>query len=191
MRCASFYSFQWITIAMKMTSKHAKHDLLSLKKEYMSINGKKMRVISIVESGVSVVLPFIDSRKDTIIIERQYRPALRKYIYELPAGHVDKGETPRQAAIREMQEETGFAPKRIRLMYKAHPTPGSSPVLFYCFLSVGLAKGSGRFHKDPGEVIKIERISMKKALRMIKSGKIIDNKTIATILYYEKFLAKG
>ena len=68
-----------------MTSKHAKRDLISLKKEYTSINGKKMRVISIVEPGVSVVLPFIDSSKDTIIIERQYRPALRKYIYELPA----------------------------------------------------------------------------------------------------------
>ena len=174
-----------------MTSKHAKRDLISLKKEYTNINGKKMRVISIVEPGVSVVLPFIDSRKDTIIIERQYRPALRKYIYELPAGHIDKGETPRQAAIREMQEETGFAPKRIRLMYRAYPTPGSSPTLFYCFLSVGLANGNGRFHKDPDEVIKIEKISMKKALSMIKSGRIIDNKTIATILYHEKFIARG
>ena len=174
-----------------MVSKHAKRDLISLKKEYMSINGKKMRVISVVEPDVSVILPFADSKKDTILIECQYRPALRKYIYELPAGHTDKGETPRQAAIREMQEETGFAPKRIRLMYRAYPTPGSSPTLFYCFLSVGLANSNGRFHKDPDEVIKIKMIGMKKALSMIKSGKIIDNKTISAILYYERFLAKG
>ena len=174
-----------------MTSKHAKRDLISLKKEYMSINGKKMRVISIVEPSVSVVLPFIDSSKDTIIIERQYRPALRKYIYELPAGHIDEGETPRQAAIREMQEETGSAPKCLSFMYKSYSTPGSSSTIFHYFVAIGLANGNGRFHKDPDEVINIEKVSMKNALSMIKSGRIIDNKTISAILYYKKFLAKG
>ncbi len=162
---------------------------ISLKVSTQKIKGRLAKVERIIERNIVVMLPLLDS--NTILLERQYRPVLKKYIYELPAGHIDKGETPRQAAIREMQEETGFAPKRIRLMYRAYPTPGSSPTLFYCFLSVGLANGNGRFHKDPDEVIKVEKISMKKALSMIKSGKIIDNKTIATILYYEKFLAKG
>ncbi len=174
-----------------MKSKHAKRDLISLKKEYMSINGKKMRVISVVEPDVSVILPFFDSKKDAILIERQYRPALRKYIYELPAGHIDEGETPRQAAIREMQEETGSAPKCLSFMYKSYSTPGSSSTIFHYFVAIGLANGNGRFHKDPDEVINIEKVSMKNALSMIKSGRIIDNKTISAILYYKKFLAKG
>ena len=88
-----------------------------------------------------------------------------------------------------MQEETGFAPQRIYPMYKAYHTPGSSSKLFYCFLSVGLATSSVKLHKDPDEIINVERISLKNALKMIRTGKIIDNKTIAAILYYEKFLS--
>ncbi|MGC8537994.1 MAG: NUDIX hydrolase [Candidatus Micrarchaeia archaeon] len=172
-----------------MRSKSAKQDLISLKKENVSINGKMMKIIRIVEPDVSVILPFADSKMDTLLIERQYRPALRKYVYELPAGHIDKGETPRQAAIREMQEETGFAPKHINFIFKAYPTPGSSPTMFYYFMSIGLATGNTKLHKDSDEVIKVKKVSLASTLKMIKSGRIKDNKTIAAILYYEKFLA--
>ncbi len=172
-----------------MKSSYPKRNFVSLKKEHVDINGKGSKTQKVFEPKVSVVLPFIDSKKEIILIERQYRQALRKYIYELPAGHVEEGETPRNAVIREMQEETGFAPKHIYFMYKAYHTPSSSSKLFYCFLSVGLADGSGKFHKDPDEVIKVERITLKKALNMIWSGKIMDNKTIAAILYYKNFLA--
>ena len=169
---------------------HAKRNLVSLKNEHRNINGKGSRTQETFEPKVSVVLPFVDSKKHTILIERQYRQALRKYIYELPAGHVEEGETPREAAIREMQEETGFAPERVYFMYKAYHTPSSSSKLFYCFLSVGLTDGNAKFHKDPDEVIKIENIGLKKVLNMIKSGKIMDNKTIAAVLYYEKYYEK-
>ena len=171
-----------------MKGSSPKRNFVSLKKEHTAINGKS-KTQKVFEPKVSVVLPFIDSRKEIILIERQYRQALRKYIYELPAGHVEEGETPRNAAIREMQEETGFAPEQIHFMYKAYHTPSSSSKLFYCFMSVGLVDSNGKFHKDPDEVIKIERITLKKALNMIESGKIMDNKTIAAILYYQNFLA--
>ena len=162
---------------------------ISLKVSTQKIKGRLAKVERIIERNIVVMLPLLDS--NTILLERQYRPVLKKYIYELPAGHIDEGETPRQAAIREMQEETGSAPKCLSFMYKSYSTPGSSSTIFHYFVAIGLANGNGRFHKDPDEVINIEKVSMKNALSMIKSGRIIDNKTISAILYYKKFLAKG
>jgi ADP-ribose pyrophosphatase len=134
------------------------------------------------------MLPFIG--RNTILLEYQYRPVLKKYIYELPAGHIDKGETPEHAAKRELEEETGFAPKTLKLMFKAYSTPGSSAQMYNCFVATGLHKSNVHLEKDPDEIISIKRVSLDKIMQMVKSKKIIDTKTIAAVLYYTTFLKK-
>ncbi|EQD36956.1 NUDIX hydrolase [mine drainage metagenome] len=170
--------------------KSHKGDFISLNKEYVKINGKGMRVLSVKENGVVVILPFTDEKCQNIIIEYQYRPVLKKYIYELPAGHINAGETPKHAALRELQEETGFSAKKLIFMYKAHPTPGSSTHISNYFVATGLVGDTSKAHRDPDETIEVKEMSMGKVLKMIRENKIIDNKTISAVLYYDHFYKK-
>lgn len=158
---------------------------IGMKVETLMIKGKPVKVEKVIENNVVVALPMIDS--NTILIERQYRPTVGKYIYELPAGHIDMGETPRHAIIREMREETGLTPRSVKLMFRAYPTPGSSAKIYNYFLVNGLYKDKVKLHMDPDEIITIKRVSLTKALGMIRSNIIRDNKTIAPILYYVHF----
>ncbi len=162
---------------------------IGLEVKTMKINGKLAKVEKIIENDAVIVMPLLE--KNTVLLERQYRPALGKYIYELPAGHINSGETARLAAVREMREETGFTPKNLKLMFKAYPSPGSSSMVHNCFLATGLEEDSAKLEKDPDEVITLKKVSISKLLDMIKRNEIRDTKTIAAVLYYASFYGKS
>ncbi|EET89656.1 MAG: NUDIX hydrolase [Candidatus Micrarchaeales archaeon] len=155
---------------------------IKLQEEHVKINGSDAKVLSLVERDVVVVLPLL--RGDKILIERQYRPVLKKYIYELPAGHIDPGESPREAAERELREETGFFAGNLRHMYSVYPTPGLSAQISNYFLATDLHKDGKKLDKDPDEVIETKEIGLNNLIKMIREGKIKDNKTISGVLYY-------
>lgn len=162
---------------------------IGLEVEPVRIKGRLAKVEKIIENNFVVVLPLSDD--NTLLLERQYRPTLGKYIYELPAGHIDKGEAPRQTAIREMREETGFTPKRLQLMFSAYPMPGRSSQMSFSFLATGLYKGKIKLPMGPDEMIELKKVGIAKALQMIKSNQIKDTKTIAAILYYKSLCSTG
>jgi ADP-ribose pyrophosphatase len=141
---------------------------------------KGYKTYRVVEEDVAVILPFVD--KDHILIEKQMRYPVGKVLYEIPAGHIDKGENILAAANRELEEETGYKAKKLKLMTKYYVSPGLSTTIQYSFLATNLVKGKLSLDKD--EEIKIEKISLKKALEFIRTGKIMDGKTIIAILYY-------
>ena len=145
-------------------------------------NGKEIAYAEVVEPDVAVILPILEN--DTILIERNFRPVLGKFIYELPAGHLNRGEKPAEAAKRELAEETGYRAKTLKLEFVAYSTPGRSKSKFFHFVASGLCKGNTHLDKD--EIISIRRIKIEKALGMIRSKQIMDEKSIAFLEYYAR-----
>ena len=159
--------------------------VVSLKRDIVLCpNGEEsLREIITHRGGVAILIK-ID---DKFIIEKQYRYALGKEIYELPAGKLEEGEEPLEAAKRECLEETGYKPLEMIHLGDMSPTCGYSTEMihfYYCPKSVKEER-----HLDSDEVIDIMYMSLEEIENMIKEDKIIDSKILAVIsLYKNKIL---
>ena len=141
----------------------------------------------ITHPGSVVVLPVLPDGR--IVLIRQYRHATRQFLWELVAGRIDEGETPRAAAARELIEETGYRAKRFRIFLDVFPTPGFLEERMYILLAEGVSPGKAEPEED--EQIEVKAFTHKELLSMIRRGKLHDAKSIAGILYYFQFLARG
>lgn len=134
--------------------------------------------------GAAAVLPFLDRRN--IVLVRQYRYPINKYTYEIPAGKLDKGESPLQCVKRELEEETGYQAKRIEKMLNFYPSTAFSNEILHIFAAFGLLKGESR--PDEDEFVSAAVLDFKKAVGMVKTGEIMDSKTIIALLYFDNIL---
>lgn len=134
--------------------------------------------------GSVVVLPVLPDKR--ILLIRQYRHATRQYLWELVAGRIDAGETPRGAAARELIEETGYRAKRFRVFLDIFPTPGFLEEKMFLLLAEGLTAGKAEPEDD--EKIVSRAYDHKQLEEMIRRGKLRDAKSIAGILFYFRFL---
>jgi ADP-ribose pyrophosphatase len=139
----------------------------------------------ITHPGSVVVLPVLADGR--ILLIQQYRHATRQYLWELVAGRMDPGETPRVAAARELIEETGFRAKSMRVFLDVFPTPGFLEERMFILLAKGLTVGEAEPEED--EKIISRAYSRQQLEGMIRGGKLRDAKTIAGILYYFRYLA--
>jgi ADP-ribose pyrophosphatase len=139
----------------------------------------------ITHPGSVVVLPVLPDGR--IVLIRQYRYAARQFLWELVAGRIDGGETPKVAAARELIEETGYRAKRFRIFLDVFPTPGFLEEHMFILLAEGLTAGEAEPEED--EKIISRAYNRKQLEEMIRSGKLRDAKSIAGILYYFRFLA--
>jgi ADP-ribose pyrophosphatase len=130
--------------------------------------------------GAATVLPFID--KENIVLVKQYRYAIGKVTYEIPAGKIDAGETPIECITRELEEETGYIAKKFELLLSFYPTAALSNELLHIFSAFNLEEGN--FNPDEDEFVDKEIVNFKSALDMIKDGQIKDSKTIISLLYF-------
>ena len=137
-------------------------------------NGRETN-LDIVRHPPSVILiPMPD--EGHIILLRQYRYAIDRWIWELPAGNVEAGENPDDAARRECAEETGQAPSTVERIGAFYPTPGYCDENSFFYRLTGLiATGAG--HLDADEVLEPHVVSLSDARRMVSDGKIVDMKT--------------
>ena len=140
----------------------------------------------VVHPGSVVVLPVLDDGR--IVLIRQYRHAAGRYLWELVAGHKEPGEDPIEGAHRELQEETGYAAKRIRKLLEVFPSPGLLGERMDIFVAEGLTKGKARPEDD--EKITQRIVTLREAMDWIRSGKIRDSKSVAGILYYDEFVLR-
>jgi ADP-ribose pyrophosphatase len=126
------------------------------------------------------ILPLIE--KDKIVLIRQFRFPINKEIWEIPAGKLDKGEKPEIGAKRELKEETGYEARELKKIGEFYLSPGYSTEYMYLFLAKGLKKGEQSL--DKGEKIREVKIfSRKEVLKMIKTRKIVDAKTILALFF--------
>jgi ADP-ribose pyrophosphatase len=134
--------------------------------------------------GSVVVLPILPDGR--ILLIQQYRHATRQYLWELVAGRIDAGETPRQAAARELIEETGYRAAKFRIFLYIFPTPGFLEERMFILLAEGLRAGEAQPEED--EKIVSRAYNRKQLEEMIRNGKLRDAKSIAGILFYLRFL---
>jgi ADP-ribose pyrophosphatase len=140
----------------------------------------------ITHPGSVVVLPVLPDKK--IVLIRQYRHAARQYMWELVAGRIDAGEKPKQAAARELMEETGYRARKYTIFLDVFPSPGFLEERMYILLAERVTPGVARPEED--EKIDSQAYTGKELEQMIHKGKIVDAKTIAGLLYYFRFLEK-
>jgi ADP-ribose pyrophosphatase len=141
----------------------------------------------ITHPGSVVVLPVLPDGR--ILMIRQYRHAAHQYLWELVAGRIDAGESPREAAVRELIEETGYRASRFRIFLDVFPTPGFLEERMFILLAEGLTAGEAEPEED--EKIFSRAFSFKQLEEMIRTGKLRDAKSIAGILFYLRFLVTG
>ncbi|MGH7477060.1 MAG: NUDIX hydrolase [Longimicrobiales bacterium] len=134
-------------------------------------------------SGAAAVLPVIDdpaAPDPTVVLVRQYRYAADGYLLEVPAGRPDRlGEDWAVCARRELEEETGLVAGRLERLTRIYTTPGFTDEVIHLFL--GLDCTAGRLAHDPDEFLEPVRMSLSEALDGIRSGLIVDAKTICTL----------
>jgi ADP-ribose pyrophosphatase len=141
----------------------------------------------IVHPGAVVILPLMSDGKVMLIQNRRY--AVRAVLLELPAGTLEKDEDPMNAAGRELVEETGLLAGRMVAMPSFFSSPGVLSEKMYPFIACDLEKT--RTALEEGEEIEPFPVPLGEALAMCGDGRIIDGKTIATLLMYERFFTTG
>ncbi len=142
---------------------------------------KKTKVTEIiVHPGAAVILP-IDP-EGRIILIKQWRRAVDDIILELPAGTLEENEDPLDCAKRELQEETGFAARKVTPMGGFFSAPGFCSEYLHLFLAEDLTPSP--LEPDEDEMIDLVPVTLKEAKQMIEQNKIRDAKTIAGILRY-------
>ncbi len=129
---------------------------------------------------VNVIAETKDGR---LILERQYRYALGVVSTEICAGISEKGETPLEAARRELREETGYTGGEWELLLKTAPNPGSNDNYCYSFLARGVERGAGR-HLDETEDIEVSLHTKREVYQMLLGGKFIQALMIAPLWKY-------
>jgi len=138
---------------------------------------------SIVRHAGSAVMMPVDERR-RILLVRQYRMAAEAYLWEFPAGRLDPGEKPLQAAKRELVEETGYRARTWKKLISFYPSPGYVTEKMTIFLATQLTAGQAQPMED--ERIECRWFSAKEVERMIRSNKIQDAKTMIGYFLWKK-----
>jgi ADP-ribose pyrophosphatase len=115
-----------------------------------------------------------------VVLIRQYRHAAGRVLLEIPAGGLHENEDPAAAAVRELEEETGFRAQSMVERARFWTTPGFTTEFMYLFEASGLTKT--QTHPDDDEVIEVDIVSRAETLRMIEDGRIQDAKTLLGLL---------
>ena len=132
--------------------------------------------------GASAVVPFLDSPGDAdprIVLIRQYRYAAEAYLYEIPAGRLETGESPEVCGHRELKEETGYSAESLEKLTTFFTTPGFTDEKIHIFMATGLTAGKSALESD--EILDLHSTPLSSALEMVISGGIVDGKSMLGI----------
>ena len=151
---------------------HVRRDVIELP------NGKEaFREVVDHPGGVCVLA--LDG-EDRVLIVSQYRYPYNKVLRELPAGKLERGEDPREAAIRELREETGAAAGRFESLGELYPSPVYCGEIIRMYLARDLTFGGTDLDED--EFLNLERVPFETLVQQVLSGEVRDAKTIAAVL---------
>lgn len=151
--------------------------------EILLPNGNKGVREVVRHPGAVCVLPLTENGE--VIFVNQFRYALNKVTLEVPAGKLEKGEDPKEAALRELSEETGIDAKTIVPMGALYTTPALMDEIIYMYIATDLSQGEQ--HLDEDEFVNAIKIPLEKAVEMVMNGEIRDAKTQVMILKADKY----
>lgn len=129
-----------------------------------------------------VVYAFALTESGKVILNNQYKHGVADFLKEIPAGMVEDGERPEAAVKRELLEETGYAPKRVKLLAEFYGDPTGSNTKIWCYLATGCTKIAAPEH-NPTEIIELEFVTIAKLKQYVKRGKINSQGSLAVILH--------
>ena len=137
--------------------------------------------------GGACILPYFAD--GTICMVRQFRYAMQQELWELPAGKLEKGEDPFDAAKRELGEECGRTAEKYTSRGEIYPPVGYDTEIIYTWVATGLHET--RMHLDADEFLTPDRVPLTQAYEMVMRGEIKDGKTIAGVLKLKALLDEG
>ena len=129
-------------------------------------------------SGGVCVLALDDERR--VLVVRQFRYPHEKVLCEIPAGKLERGEDPFEAAKRELREETGAVAQKWESLGEIYPTPAYCGEIIRMYLAQELDFGETAL--DEGEFLEVERVDFDLLVQKVLSGEIRDAKTVAAVL---------
>ncbi len=134
--------------------------------------------------GASAIIPIAPN--NMVVLLRQYRHAMGRYIWEIPAGTLEQNEVPLNCAKRELSEETGYDASLWQELGEIIPAPGYSDERIHLFLAAGLE--GKKQNLDKNEILEVYALKLSDAYNMIFNGEIQDSKTIAGLLMARQYL---
>lgn len=143
---------------------------------------------AIIHHPGSAVMMAVDGKKRVLLV-RQFRLPAKQYLWELPAGKVDAGETVLQAAKRELKEETGFRAKKWSKLASYFPSPGFLGEKMTIYLATELVEGEATPMED--ERIEKRWFTTKELDDLIRSGRMNDGKTLIGYNVWKRFFSQA
>lgn len=159
--------------------------ILNLRVDTVELPDKKYSKREIVEhpGGVSIIAITDDN---SLILVKQYRKAAENFLYEIPAGKLELSEEPRETAIRELKEETGYEATKLTYLWEFYTSPGYCNERIHLFLGEGLIETDAE--PEPGEFIEKVKVPIDDLMKMIERGEIVDSKTIIGIYFAMNYI---
>jgi ADP-ribose diphosphatase len=186
----------------KSSRRHAQARLLSSRTVYrgpvfwvttdrvLEPAGVRVRRDIVRHCGSVVILAVDESGAEaSVLLARQYRHAAQQYLWELPAGRIDKRENELKAAQRELLEETGYTATHWNRVLRFWASPGFLAEAMSIYLARGLRPGRAR--PEPDEVIETRFVGLSKAVEMVMRGSICDAKTICGVFWLARRTEQG
>jgi ADP-ribose pyrophosphatase len=147
-----------------------------------SEDGQEIRRDMIFHPGAVVILPMVD--RDHVCLLKNFRFVIDQTLWELPAGTLEAGEPIEHAAIRELEEETGYQAGKWTYMGFLYASPGVLDEKLHLFVAEDLSAGTARPEID--ETLEPVVLTWDEAMRMALNGAILDAKTITAILLWDR-----
>ena len=140
----------------------------------------------VVHPGAAVMVPIFPDQR--ILVERQFRYAVRATFVEMPAGKIDKGETSFQTARRELLEETGYEAREWAFLTRLHPAIGFATEVMDVFLCRDLVQ-AGRQQLDAGEFVELEFVTLGWLIDELRAGRLSDVKTQIVTFWLDRLFS--
>jgi len=158
---------------------------VKLRVDTVQLPGGRETKREIVEHSECVAVVAVDADENVLLV-KQYRKPIEKELLEIPAGGIDAGEEPAAAVRREMQEETGYLPRKVERLGGFYSTPGYCTEYLHLYLATDLAPS--QLHAEDTESISVVPVPLRQVQQLIASGGICDAKSIAGLLAYLEYL---
>lgn len=140
-------------------------------------NGEQSKREIVKHSGAVAIMAV--TKEEKLVLVKQFRKALEKTTFEIPAGKLEAGEQPLECAIRELEEETGYRAKTIKPLYSFYTSPGFADEVVHLFWAEDLEEGV--VHLDQDEFIELVEYSLEECFAAIEAKEICDAKTILAV----------
>lgn len=136
--------------------------------------------------GAAAVMALLDGK---LLVVEQFRKPLEKFQIEIPAGKLDAGEDPLEAAARELEEETGYKADSLKLVSAFFTSPGFADEKLYLYFADQVTQGTQ--HTDEDEYLQVEAITLEQAEAFIAEGRISDAKTVLAVYAWKLYQLTG